>query len=75
MAFTKPRAVLKFFNLLVGDWHELDVRTAWKLAESNNQQEGMGDLNEHIELLRQASQHSKSAADFDEKAQSRNTFI
>ena len=48
----------------------MDVKIAWKLAESNNQLEGMGDLNEHIELLRQASQHSKAAEDYDEKAQS-----
>ena len=55
--------------MLVEECDELDAKIAWKLAETNNQLEGMGDLNEHIALLRQASEHSKTAQDYEAKAQ------
>ena len=55
--------------MLVEECDELDAKIAWKLAEGNNQLEGMGDLNEHITLLRQASNHSKTAQEYEAQAQ------
>ena len=55
--------------MLVEECDELDAKIAWKLAETNNQLESLGDLNEHITLLRQASKHSKTAENYDAQAQ------
>ena len=55
--------------MLVEECGELDAKIAWKLAETNNQLESLGDLNEHITLLRQASKHSKTAENYDAQAQ------
>jgi len=55
--------------MLVEECDELDAKIAWKLAETNNQRESLGDLNEHITLLRQASKHSKKAEHYDAQAQ------
>ena len=65
---------LKFFDMLVGECDELDTKIAWKLAESSSQLDGMGDLNEHITLLRQAAEHSKAAQDYDAQAQSTEEY-
>ena len=35
----------------------------------------MGDLNEHITLLRQAAEHSKAAHDYDAQAQSTEEYV
>ena len=66
---------LKFFDMLVGECDELDTKIAWKLAESSSQLDGMGDLNEHITLLRQAAEHSKAAQDYDAQAQSTEEYV
>ena len=55
--------------MLVEECDELDAKIAWKLAETNNQLESLGDLNDHITLLRQASKHSKTAENYDAQAQ------
>ena len=55
--------------MLVEECDELDAKIAWKLAETNNQLESLGDLNEHITPLRQASKHSKTAENYDAQAQ------
>ena len=55
--------------MLVKECDELDAKIAWKLAETNNQLESLGDLNEHINLLPQASKHSKTAENCDALAQ------
>ena len=55
-------------DLLVEEWDELDAKIAWKLAETNNQLEGTGDLNEYSTLLWQASKHSNTAEDYDAQA-------
>ena len=47
----------------------MDAKIAWKLAETSNQLESLGDQNEHITLLRQASKHSKTAENYDAQAQ------
>jgi len=60
---------LTFFDMHVEECDELDAKIAWKLAEGNNQLEGMGDLNEYITLLRQASKHSKTTQEGDAQAQ------
>ena len=51
---------LKFFNMPIDDSYKLDAKIAWKLAEGNNQLHGMGDLNVHITVQRQASKHSQT---------------
>ena len=56
--------------MLVGECDELDTKIAWKLAENSSLLDGMGDLNEHITLLRQAAEHSKAAQDYYAQAQS-----
>lgn len=66
---------LKFFDMLVGESDELDTKIAWKLAESSSQLDGMGDLNEHVTLLRQAAEHSKAAQDYDAQAQSTEDYV
>ena len=66
---------LKFFDMLVGECDELDTKIAWKLAESSSQLDGMGDLTEHITLLRQAAEHSKAAQDYDAQAQSTDEYV
>lgn len=43
----------------IDDSYKLDAKIAWKLAEGNNQLHGMGDLNVHITVQRQASKHNK----------------
>ena len=55
--------------MLVEKCDELDAKIVCKLAEGNNQLDGRGDLNEHITLLRQASNHSKTAQEYDAQAQ------
>ena len=55
--------------MLVEECDELDAKIAWKLAETSNQLESLGDQNEHITLLRQASKHSKTAENYDAQAQ------
>ena len=55
--------------MLVEECDELDAKIAWKLAEGNNQLDGRGDLSEHITLLRQASNHSKTAQEYDAQDQ------
>ena len=60
---------MKIFDTLVEECDEFDAKIAWKLAETNNQLESLGDLNEHITLLRQASKHSKTADNYDAPAQ------
>ena len=66
---------LKFFDMLVGECDELDTKIAWKLAESSSQLDGMGDLNEHFTLLRQAAEHSKAAQDYDAQAHSTEEYV
>ena len=66
---------LKFFDMLVGECEELDTKIAWKLAESSSQLDGMGDLNEHFTLLRQAAEHSKAAQDYDAQAHSTEEYV
>ena len=66
---------LKFFDMLVGESDELDTKIAWKLAESSSQLDGMGDLNEHVTLLRQPGEHSKAAQVYDAQAQSTEDYV
>ena len=50
--------------MLVKECNELDAKIAWKLAESNNQLESLGDhLSEQITRLREDWKHSKQAAE------------
>ena len=61
--------------MLVGESDELDTKIAWKLAESSSQLDGMGDLNEHVSLLRQPGEHSKAAQVYDAQAQSTEDYV
>ena len=61
--------------MLVGECDELDTKIAWKLAESSSQLDGMGDLNEHVSLLRQPGEHSKPAQVYDAQAQSTEDYV
>lgn len=61
--------------MLVEECNELDAKIAWKLTEGTNQLEGMGDLNQHITLLRQASKHSQTAQELDAEAQQKEEYI
>ena len=61
--------------MLVGECEELDTKIAWKLAENSSQLDGMGDLNECITFLRQASEHSIAAQDYDAHAQSTEEYV
>ena len=61
--------------MLVGECDELDTKIAWKLAESSSQLDGMGDLNEHVTLLRQPGEHSKATQVYDAQAQSTEDYV